>query len=95
MFKHLPGGESNVKSMFIKSTDSPAVPIYADVTGNMNQVKIKNNMTPGKINRAKKLNVKRLKKSAQIKTKAKARAEKKARKVSTEKNVAEKIIKKD
>lgn len=59
--KNLPGGEKNIKSMFLKSTNSLALPIYEDKNGNPNQVELPNNMSQIKIKRAKKLTkIKRL-----------------------------------
>jgi len=64
LVKHLPGGEQNIKSIFIKTTNSVAVPIYEDKSAtNINEIKLKNNMTPSKLAKSKKVNkVKRLKK---------------------------------
>lgn len=64
LVKHLPGGEQNIKSIFIKTTNSVAVPVYEDKSGtNINKIKLKNNMTPSKLAKSKKVNkVKRLKK---------------------------------
>ncbi|RMZ97840.1 ribosomal L1 domain-containing 1-like, partial [Brachionus plicatilis] len=69
LIKNLPGGESNIKSMFIKSTDAPAIPIYIDLKNTINDIKVPNNMTPAKIKKSKKLVVKRLNKQKQIKNK--------------------------
>lgn len=73
LFKHLPGGEQNVKSIYLKSTNTLAVPIYVDTTTNANDIKLKNNITPKKIKKVKKMKVKRLEKKAKV-------AEKKAAK---------------
>lgn len=69
LIKHLPGGESNIKSIFIKSTNAPAVPIYVDLKNTINDIKLPNNMTPAKIKKSKKTLVKRLKKNKQKKNK--------------------------
>ena len=71
LVKHLPGGESNIKAIYLKSTDMLAMPIYADakLVEHTNEVKVKNNMTPGKIKKAKKLNLKRLEKKAKLEKK--------------------------
>ena len=71
LFKSLPGGESNIKSIFIKSTNAPAVPIFLDLKNTINDVKLPNNMTPSKIRRSKKLLVKRLKKNKEKKSSSK------------------------
>ena len=73
----MPGGEQNIKSIFIKSTDAPAVPIYVDTKTNMNDVKVMNNMTPRLIKKNKKLTVKRLKKKAATKAKNSVKKNKK------------------
>lgn len=65
LLKILPGGETNIKSIFIKSTNAPAVPIFVDFKNTINDVKLPNNMTPSKIKKSKKLLVKRLKKKKQ------------------------------
>lgn len=84
LVKHLPGGESNIKAIYLKSTDMLAVPFYTDsnLVEHINEVKIKNNMTPNKIKKAKKLNVKRLQKKAKIEKKKLKKQEKKAKKTS-------------
>lgn len=63
--KCLPGGEKNIKSIYLKSTNTLALPIYVDENGNPNLVKLPNNMNKPKKNKAKKLlKIKRLKQSA-------------------------------
>lgn len=62
--KCLPGGESNIKSMYLKSTNAPAVPIYTDEKGDANSVDVPNNMSAGKIKRAKLLTLSKKKKAA-------------------------------
>lgn len=66
--KNLPGGEKNIKSIYIKSTNSPALPIYSDEQGNPNQVDMPNNMSVGKIKRSKLLaKNKKIKKKTSVK----------------------------
>ncbi len=65
LFKNLPGGEKNVKSIYLKSTDAPAVPIYVDSSTNLNEVKLANNVTAKKLKKQKRSKVKRLEKKAQ------------------------------
>lgn len=67
LLRHLPGGAANIKAMFIKSTNTPAVPIYVDTVGtatsaSVNAIKVPNNMTPRLVKKSKKLDVKRLQK---------------------------------
>jgi hypothetical protein len=64
LLRHLPGGMTNIKSIYIKSTNSPAVPIYVDASGDVNEIKLKNNVTPRKIKKAKQYKAKRLEKKA-------------------------------
>lgn len=61
LIKFLPGGEKNIKSIYLKTTNAPAVPLYIDTQTDLNQIKLKNNMTEKKIKKAKKFAVKRLK----------------------------------
>ncbi|CAF0706001.1 unnamed protein product [Brachionus calyciflorus] len=85
LFKHLPGGESNIKSIFLKSTDTPAVPIFVDTKGNINEIKIPNNMTTAKVKKNKKMVVKRLQKKKLLEKKQKAKLAKVANKANKEK----------
>lgn len=61
LIKNLPGGQENIKSIYIKSTDKVAVPIFMNTSEGANDVKLPNNMTPTKVKKAKKLSGKRLK----------------------------------
>ncbi len=101
--KHLPGGLSNIKSMYLKSTDSIAVPIFVDTNlAAVNELKLENNMTPRLIKKAKKLVVKRLEKAKKAKNASDKGAKTKgsratrtlvARKVNNEKKKAEQVRK--
>ncbi len=64
LIKHLPGGEANIKSIYLKSTDTISIPVYYDTNSivHATEIKVKNNMTLNKKKRAKKLSVKRLQK---------------------------------
>ena len=42
--KCLPGGESNIKSMYLKSTNLPAIPIYVNDEENPNKIHLPNNV---------------------------------------------------
>lgn len=75
LVKHLPGGESNIKSIYIKSTDQIAVPIYQTDVQAVKKVKVENNMTPAKVNKAKKLSGKRLKRKKLQEARKKKREE--------------------
>ena len=55
LIKLLPGGEANIKAMFLKSTNAAAVPIYVDASGtSVNDIKLPNNMTPRLLKKSKK-----------------------------------------
>ena len=73
LIKNLPGGESNIKAMFIKSTNQVAIPIYLNNSAVLKDIKLENNMNPKKIKKAKKLAVKRLKHQKAVETKKKNR----------------------
>ena len=90
LFKHLPGGEQNIKAIYLKSTNSPAVPIYVDPAGNANEIKLKNNVTPRKIKKAKQYKVKRLEKKAKKEEAAKKAALPTLIKRKAEKKISEK-----
>lgn len=83
--KCLPGGDKNIKSIYIKSTNSPALPIYSDETGNANEVDLPNNMSSAKIKRSKLMAKKEKLKRLGGKRKSAAVATKKVKK-STKKN---------
>jgi hypothetical protein len=83
----LPGGSDNIKSIYIKSTDSPAVPIYVDTQTNANELKLTNNMTPRLVKKSKKLSVKRLAAKKQAKSKRLAKKPKSAGKKIMKKNL--------
>ena len=92
----MPGGEKNIKSMYIKSTNTIAVPIYMDTNTNMNDISVDNNMTPRLIKKSKKMNVKRLKKSAtaaSVKCQGKSANKKKSTKALQNKKSSIKKIK--
>ena len=73
LIENLPGGEANIKSMFIKSTDQLSVPIFlANTIADPSEIKLKNNMTPIKIKKANKFSLKTKLKRKQI-AKSKAR----------------------
>ena len=72
LIENLPGGEENIKSMFIKSTDQLSVPIFMNKIDDPSVIKLKNNMTPSKIKKANKFSVKTKLKRKQI-AKSKAR----------------------
>jgi hypothetical protein len=76
LFKHLPGGAKNVKLMFLKATNTLAVPIYVDQTVNINDIKVENNLTIQKVTKGRRIALKRLKKKALIDAKKKQKAEK-------------------
>jgi hypothetical protein len=61
LIRNLPGGEKNIRSICIKSTNSLAMPIYenAQVTS-CNEVTVSNNMNAAKVKIAKKKSTKRL-----------------------------------
>jgi hypothetical protein len=64
LIENLPGGEENIKSMFLKSTDQMSIPIYQSALKDPSVIKLANNMTVSKVKRAKKFSVtKRLKDS--------------------------------
>ena len=67
LIEHLPGGEPNIKSMFIKSTDQLSVPIFvSNMISDPSEIKLKNNMTPVKVKRANKFSLKTKLKRKQI-----------------------------
>ena len=57
LIENLPGGEENVKSIFLKSTDQMSVPIYASTLNDPSVIKLENNMSERKVKRAKKFSV--------------------------------------
>ncbi len=57
---------TNIRSIYIKSTNTPAVPIYVDTKTDINEIKLKNNVTPRKIKKAKQYKTKRLEKKAKL-----------------------------
>lgn len=63
LVENLPGGEANINSIYIKSTNQLSVPVFMNVNSNINEIKLKNNMTSGKIKKSKKLKDKLKKKS--------------------------------
>jgi len=68
----LPGGEANIKSMYLKATNALAVPIYVDQSGrSLNEIKVPSNMTPAKIKLERKKTVKRLRKKKESNLKKK------------------------
>ena len=72
LVENLPGGESNIKSMFLKSTDLISVPFYLNTTNSVDSVKMENNMSVAQVKRAKKFTLKsKLKKKLITKNKAK------------------------
>jgi len=73
--KQLPGGEANVKAIYLKSTNAPAVPIYAAPAA-PGELKLPSNMSLAKKRRAK-ADVKRLATAAAKPKKAKKAATKK------------------
>jgi len=98
LIKHLPGGEANIKSMYLKSTDLLSVPVYLDTNPieHVNEIKVANNMTPNKKKKANKLSVKRLAKRTIIEQKKNKKKEKQLKKKSqiigsTEKDTEEKM----
>jgi ribosome biogenesis protein UTP30 len=106
LIKQLPGGEGNIKSIYLKSTDRLAVPIYVNTPESVKDVKIENNMNPIKIKKAKKLSGKRLKRK-HIQDAKKLKREAQAAKASSERQllvegnkekvekVEKKVVKKD
>ena len=83
LIKNLPGGEDNIKSIYIKSTDEIAVPIFVS---EQKDVKLDNNMTPVKIKKAKKLSGKRLKRKKLLEAK-KLKREMKAKLAASERDL--------
>jgi hypothetical protein len=70
LVKHLPGGESNIKSIYLKSTDSKmALPIYVDFKGNPNEIKVPSNLSLQQMKKKTARSVKRLKKKTLAKRK--------------------------
>jgi hypothetical protein len=63
LIENLPGGEANINSIHIKSTNQLSVPVYLNVNSNINEIKLKNNMTSAKVKKSKKLKNKLKKKS--------------------------------
>jgi len=63
---HLPGGEANIKAMYVKATNTVAVPIFVadqqQQAASLNEIKVPSNMTPKKVKRERKKAVKRLQK---------------------------------
>ena len=57
LIENLPGGEENIKSMFLKSTDQMSIPIYQSALQDPSVIKLANNMTVSKVKRAKKFSV--------------------------------------
>ncbi len=82
----MPGGEGNIKSIYIKSTDKLAVPIYANTAESVKDLKLENNMTPQKIKKAKKLSGKRLKRK-NLQEARKQKREQQAAKASSERQL--------
>lgn len=82
LIKHLPGGESNIKSIYIKSTDQVAVPIFTSDPKDFKAVQLENNMTPVKVKKAKKLSGKRLKRKKVQEERKKIREAKKLKATS-------------
>lgn len=76
LFKHVPGGVSNIKAMFLKATNTVAVPLYIAQDGDANAVKVPSNMTEARVKRTRRITVKRLKKQALNDKKKKKKAEK-------------------
>lgn len=75
--KVVPGGEPNIKSMFLKTTNSVAVPLFqAAASLNLNEVKVESNMTGQTAAKHRRKTVKRLKKDAIKDAKKKKKAEK-------------------
>jgi len=74
LLKNLPGGEANIKSLHLKATNSIAVPVYVDMIGDPNKVKVPNNMTPVKVKKIRKMTVKRLKRKAILHEKQKKKS---------------------
>ncbi len=75
VIKNLPGGEANIKSVYLKATDEMAVPIFLDDVKAFKEVKLASNMTDAKIKKAKKLSGKRLKRKKVQEAKEKKRKE--------------------
>ncbi len=92
LIKHLPGGEGNIKSIYIKSTDKLGVPIYVNTPEAVKDVKLENNMTPQRIKKAKKLSGKRLKRK-KIQDERKKKRELQAAKASSERQLITEVKK--
>jgi hypothetical protein len=79
--KSLPGGEPNIKAIYLKSTNTPALPIYTNETTSPNDVDVPNNLSA-----AKKLKSKKLNKIKRLQQKPKKNKTAKTTKISKKKN---------
>jgi hypothetical protein len=94
LLRHLPGGMTNIRAIYIKSTNAPAVPIYVDSRADINEIKVKNNVTPRKIKKAKQYKAKRLEKKAKLEAVAAKKVKPSLVKRKAEKPISEMKIEK-